>query len=1138
MSNRTLTTARQRGFTLAEILVTTAIFAIIMIAALTVYDRSNRVFKNATEAADLQQSTRIAFDKLVSDLRMAGFDYSRGGIPTASGQFAQPDEQIEYAGPTAVVMRANFDYNSDVANGNGLEPGYTANNTGGGQIFPYVTTANNEIVAYVLRSTAANAAAANVQSISFWVDSSVPRRAYPNVAGLTSGGTAETQITLGPTTCGTCGIDTTNNNPPYTLYRVTLDDILNSRAGTPVAENIRSLRFRYYTDGVGSALLTNPDGTAITTGRNADGSTFTADNTGAIGGHGRYDPANIGSTTSFDDRQQRGLIQSVRVDLVGMNASPEVNYQNPTETNTSFKTYRQFALSSLIVPRNLGKTGFPEPSFNPPGPPEITGACVGHCAAPYITWNPPTAGGPVISYEVQWDTDPNGAFTSVMPIYDNTARSTVVDDNGVIDPSQIVYYRIVAVNDNGVSVPSAAYPITPQNKTKPNPPSGPASPLTFGSTNESDQITLRFTAPSTNATTAMTCSGAATATTAANIPNAELLRFQIYRGTDQSFNPDNGQGTMVLDFGTASQPTGVLPGGAVTWVDKERAAAGDPVASLAPPASCVQYYYRVRAMDRCSRANAMNYSNARADSISDWYPSISNAALPGIAASSRTPAAPVGLTIDTATSVCPVPPGNTCSIKLEWNKVTTDAAGVGLAVDTYTIRRERRIQGDLTWLADATFDRSGFSSTSGSTATYTDTGAIYQDIVGGTGVYEYRYSVAAKVCGNIGLYSNYALYPGCPVGVSVTASGSSGGGTGTSGNPWTLGYNDAIAVTINSGSVASVSFQIAQSGTNIGSPVVRTNPGPYVLSWSNLSDNVVYQVWITVTDASGCVMTLLRYVMQEPAAACSFQDLATTGRPGGPPGPTVASSGTQPRAVTYTFAYSALSATNYAVTNNLPTALSAEAMKFNIAAPAAGAPFQGSFDLTWADINGLHSELRLVSVDWSRLSSVGVLLTGPLNVAVGQSLTFTTSAAAITASQTTLTVGSTAGFGATGATGTLYVDSEAMNYTVTNATTLTVTRGVNGTTAAAHVAGSDVEKQMVATVLAPSSFPDVQTGESIRLVLNFTYDSSHKNNAVTTSGSILRKMCVKYKVASDPTRTQNCNFFGRAASSLNPAACD
>src|SRR4051794_29961835 len=111
MMSRRSATHRQRGFTLAEILVTTAVFAVIMIAALAIYDRSNQVFKQSTETADLQQSTRVAFEKLISDVRMAGFDYSRGGTPTGDNQYAQPDEQIEYAGTSAIAFRANFDYN-------------------------------------------------------------------------------------------------------------------------------------------------------------------------------------------------------------------------------------------------------------------------------------------------------------------------------------------------------------------------------------------------------------------------------------------------------------------------------------------------------------------------------------------------------------------------------------------------------------------------------------------------------------------------------------------------------------------------------------------------------------------------------------------------------------------------------------------------------------------------------------------------------------------------------------------------------------------------------------------------------------------------------------------------------------------
>src|SRR5207248_11218568 len=104
MIDRIHSRGSQRGFTLAEIMVTTAIFAIIMIAALAVYDRSNQVFKTSTEAADLQQSTRIGFDKLVSDIRMAGFDYSRGGQPQNAWEAPQADEQVEYAGETAVVF--------------------------------------------------------------------------------------------------------------------------------------------------------------------------------------------------------------------------------------------------------------------------------------------------------------------------------------------------------------------------------------------------------------------------------------------------------------------------------------------------------------------------------------------------------------------------------------------------------------------------------------------------------------------------------------------------------------------------------------------------------------------------------------------------------------------------------------------------------------------------------------------------------------------------------------------------------------------------------------------------------------------------------------------------------------------------
>ncbi|HEY8713258.1 MAG TPA: prepilin-type N-terminal cleavage/methylation domain-containing protein, partial [Thermoanaerobaculia bacterium] len=173
---------RQRGFSLAEVLVATAILVIILVGILTLYDRANRVFKSGNEAADMQQNVRIAYERMVGDIRMAGFDYKRGGIllpgqdaaPWAPGRaysagtlvtpitpngrtyratnagtsgpsepgwnaalgsitpepgatppinwqenggavYEQPDEQIEYAGATALTIRGNFDYSANEA---------------------------------------------------------------------------------------------------------------------------------------------------------------------------------------------------------------------------------------------------------------------------------------------------------------------------------------------------------------------------------------------------------------------------------------------------------------------------------------------------------------------------------------------------------------------------------------------------------------------------------------------------------------------------------------------------------------------------------------------------------------------------------------------------------------------------------------------------------------------------------------------------------------------------------------------------------------------------------------------------------------------------------------------------------------
>jgi prepilin-type N-terminal cleavage/methylation domain-containing protein len=867
---------QQRGFTLAEILVTTAIFAIIMIAALTIYDKSNKVFKSGAESADLQQSTRIGFDKLVADLRMAGFDYNRGGTPTTSGQFPQPDEQIEYAGPSAIVFRANFNYNTAASTGNGLEPAYTPRDPStGAPIFPYVTTSNNEVVAYVLRSADSTK---NTGSISFYADTSIPRSAYP-------GGSAESQVTISSSLCAACGIDTTNANPPYTLYRMTLADILSGVPGTPVAENIRSLNFFYYTDanGTPTKALKNPDGTDIATTRDAGGGastaatvTFTNEdgttttyNTGAIGGAGQYDPANPGAAANFADRQARGTIQSVRVSLIGMNANPENGYSQKTETIATIKSYRQYSLSALVVPRNLGLSGFPEPSSATPAPPTITGICAAACAVPVICWTAPTGGGPVEQYRIEWDSTPGGAFANSLIITDPSATKAIIIDTGVINPSTTWYYRMYAQNENGLSQPpSNVVSIQPKNSTKPL---APAAPTTSNATNYA--ITLGWTAPSANdpAKASATCVGANCSTDPTIIPQQELIHYRIYRGLTANFDPFT-EGVPVLATGSTKQPAS-SPGSPVTWNDS-------PTTSAFPPGTCVQYYYRMQAADRCIVNNSYNLSNDLNDSLSTMSPPSGQNVTPAVMAADVSTAqavAPLSFKAN-ASSVCPAPLSANCKIDLSWIKSSSDTAGNAIGVDRYRLKRYRKKQTDPSFVLDTTFnltgslDVKGFSQTNAGTIGYSDTTAPAIDSSDNKQWY-YEYTVAANDC-RLGQVSAPADFPtACSVTPVIIQNGASNGSdtADTPATAWIMNAGDTITVSAPAGlTIAKVTFDVTlyPSGTLIDT--YSPPAAPYTYTWSDRADSQIYQVKITVQTSTGCTEVHVKYVQDQQAAPCSF----------------------------------------------------------------------------------------------------------------------------------------------------------------------------------------------------------------------------------------------------------------------------
>jgi type II secretory pathway pseudopilin PulG len=206
----------ERGMSLIEALIATAVLAIGLIVALTVYDASRKAFAKGENATEQQESIRIAYDMLTSDIRMLGFNVNPDGDP------ARPDEQLEGALEHAIIFRGDFDQSDPGAN-------QTPEASLAGGPFHNVSTGNDEIVAYVLSKPDGT----GPDTIIFQADVKEPVR----------DGRVEpvsiSNVVLNPT------------SPPYTLYRVTFNNDSSTYGGsgfvvrTPVVENVQNMSFVY-----------------------------------------------------------------------------------------------------------------------------------------------------------------------------------------------------------------------------------------------------------------------------------------------------------------------------------------------------------------------------------------------------------------------------------------------------------------------------------------------------------------------------------------------------------------------------------------------------------------------------------------------------------------------------------------------------------------------------------------------------------------------------------------------------------------------------------------------------------------------------------------------------------------------------
>jgi type II secretory pathway pseudopilin PulG len=216
---------------LIEVLVATAVLAIAIIVALTVYDAARKQFKKGENATEQQEAVRIAYDRLTADLRMLGYNAN------PDGSLTRPDEQLEVALDHAIIFRGDFDAEDPTKN-NDHESALA------GGAFSTVSIGNDEIVGYVLSKPDGT----GPDTITFQADvDDEPRNGV--VATVTVN-----NVVLNPT------------SPPYTLYKISLNNDTSTCCSgnfivrTPVVENIRNLTFQYF-DTSSSAPIVAPGAT-------------------------------------------------------------------------------------------------------------------------------------------------------------------------------------------------------------------------------------------------------------------------------------------------------------------------------------------------------------------------------------------------------------------------------------------------------------------------------------------------------------------------------------------------------------------------------------------------------------------------------------------------------------------------------------------------------------------------------------------------------------------------------------------------------------------------------------------------------------------------------------------------------------
>lgn len=448
------------GMSMIEVLVAVTILAIAVVIALVLYDAARKSFKKGENVTEQQQAVRIAFDRLNADLRMAGYNYN------PDGNIGRPDEQIEAAFDTAIVLRADLD--AGTADATTPE---TALATSGA--FTTVSTGNDEVIAYVLGKPDGSSPG----TLSFQADFHSPR-------------TGEVQNLTIP------HVALVQDDPPYTLYRVTFSNTDGSAVKTPLVDNVRSMTFRYLT------LEGNQINVAFDLSSTAE---------------------DIGGGDATETKEKRGTIRRISVDLIGLTRDPDLTWVDSEDTDPDTRSYRKFQLVGDVTPRNLGMKGMSDllADLIPPSKPGTPTLHPGHCGGFYVTWpaNPSDDG--VASYRVSYGTVP-GAPTAQRDV---AATEVYI---GSLSDATTYYVTVQALDAAGnASVPSDEVSGTTSNTTTPK------APTSLAATSDMKSSVRLTWSPVTENTTNV--SGDPASPTI-----RDLGGYDVYRGTTSSFTPGVG----------------------------------------------------------------------------------------------------------------------------------------------------------------------------------------------------------------------------------------------------------------------------------------------------------------------------------------------------------------------------------------------------------------------------------------------------------------------------------------------------------------------------------------------------------------------------------------------------------------------